>query len=48
MECGIEAIVRAVRTGNVGDGELFVLPAAEALGVRTGERGEIFVGEAVC
>jgi nitrogen regulatory protein PII len=39
----IEAIVTAARTGNIGDGKIFVIPVEEAIRVRTGERGEVAV-----
>ena len=35
-----EAILRHARTGNVGDGKLFVLPVEDAVRLRTGEEGE--------
>ncbi|MGO8677810.1 MAG: P-II family nitrogen regulator [Limisphaerales bacterium] len=35
----IEAVMRANRTGNGGDGKIFVLPIEDAVRVRTGERG---------
>jgi nitrogen regulatory protein P-II 1 len=31
---------RSLRTGNIGDGKLFVVPLCEAVRIRTGERGE--------
>ena len=34
----IEAIVTAARTGEVGDGKIFVLPVEEVVRIRTGER----------
>ncbi|HUJ24933.1 MAG TPA: P-II family nitrogen regulator [Myxococcales bacterium] len=37
----VEAIVRAARTGKVGDGKIFVTPVEEAVRVRTGERGDV-------
>ena len=37
----VEAIVRAARTGKVGDGKIFVSPIEEAVRVRTGERGDV-------
>ena len=37
----VEAVVRAARTGEVGDGRVFVLPVAEAHNIRTGERNVI-------
>jgi len=36
----IEAIVRAARTGKIGDGKVFVLPVDEAVRIRTEEHGE--------
>ena len=35
-----ETILRHARTGNVGDGKLFVLQVEEAVRLRTGEEGE--------
>ena len=35
-----ETILRHARTGNVGDGKLFVLPVEDAVRIRTGEEGE--------
>jgi nitrogen regulatory protein P-II 1 len=39
----IDAIVAASRTGNIGDGKIFVIPIEEAVRVRTGERGDVAV-----
>lgn len=36
----IELIVKTVRTGEVGDGKIFVQEVADAVRIRTGERGE--------
>ena len=36
----VSAIVDAARTGEVGDGKIFVYPVAEAVRIRTGERDE--------
>ncbi len=36
----IEAILKHARTGDVGDGKIFVLPVEEAIRIRTGEEGE--------
>jgi len=35
----IETILKHARTGDVGDGKIFVLPVEEAVRVRTGEEG---------
>lgn len=34
----IEAVVRAARTGEIGDGRVFVLPVDESYRIRTGEK----------
>jgi len=34
----LETIIRAARTGEIGDGRIFVLPVDEAYRIRTGER----------
>jgi nitrogen regulatory protein P-II 1 len=39
----VDAIIRGARTGEIGDGKIFVLPLAECVRIRTGEEG----GEAV-
>ncbi|MBI4302273.1 MAG: P-II family nitrogen regulator [Chloroflexi bacterium] len=36
----IEIIVANSRTGEIGDGKIFVAPITEVIRVRTGERGE--------
>ena len=36
----VSAIVEAARTGEVGDGKIFVYPIAETVRIRTGERDE--------
>jgi nitrogen regulatory protein PII len=35
-----EVILTHARTGNIGDGKIFVLPVEEAYRIRTGESGE--------
>jgi nitrogen regulatory protein P-II 1 len=36
----VEAIQKAAQTGEVGDGKIFVIPVAESIRIRTGERGD--------
>jgi nitrogen regulatory protein P-II 1 len=36
----VTAIIKAARTGKIGDGKIFVLPVEEAVRIRTEERGE--------
>ena len=35
-----DAIVRNSRTGEVGDGKIFILPVENVIRIRTGDRGE--------
>jgi nitrogen regulatory protein P-II 1 len=35
-----EAIADAARTGEIGDGKIFLVPVAEAIRIRTGDEGE--------
>lgn len=35
-----EAIVKAAKTGKIGDGKVFVMPVEEAVRIRTGEQAE--------
>jgi nitrogen regulatory protein P-II 1 len=39
----IDIILKAARTGNIGDGKIFVLPVERAIRVRTGERDDVAV-----
>lgn len=40
VEAAIEAIVDAARSGEVGDGKIFISDVVDAMRIRTGERGE--------
>ena len=44
VEPTINAITRAARTGNIGDGKIFVTELAECIRIRTGERGTEAIG----
>lgn len=39
LEQVVETIIKAARTGNVGDGKIWITPVEEVIRVRTGERG---------
>ena len=43
VEPAIEAIVRAARTGKIGDGKIFVTAVEQVVRIRTGESGEAAV-----
>lgn len=36
-----QAIVKAARTGEIGDGKIFLIPVAEVIRIRTGEEGDV-------
>jgi nitrogen regulatory protein P-II 1 len=40
VERAIEAIVKAARTGKIGDGKIFVTAVEQVIRIRTGESGE--------
>jgi nitrogen regulatory protein P-II 1 len=40
VEATIEAIVKAARTGKIGDGKIFVSPVEQVVRIRTGETDE--------
>jgi nitrogen regulatory protein P-II 1 len=40
LEAALAIIVKGARTGQVGDGKIFVMPADEVIRVRTEESGE--------
>lgn len=44
VEPTIEAIIRAARTGNIGDGKIFITDLTECIRIRTGERGTEAIG----
>jgi nitrogen regulatory protein PII len=40
VDRAMEAIVKAARTGKIGDGKIFVVPVEQVVRIRTGETGE--------
>ena len=40
----VEAVISGARTGNIGDGKIFVLDLPECIRIRTGEKGPEAVG----
>jgi len=40
----IAAIIEGAKTGNIGDGKIFVVPLEECIRIRTGEEGKEAVG----
>ena len=44
VEKTIDAIIKGARTGQIGDGKIFVLDLPECIRIRTGERGGPAIG----
>jgi nitrogen regulatory protein P-II 1 len=40
VQAAVEAILRAAKTGEIGDGKIFVYPLESAVRIRTGEKGD--------
>jgi nitrogen regulatory protein P-II 1 len=43
QEAVVNAIEGAAKTGEIGDGKIFIFPVADAIRIRTGERGDLAV-----
>jgi nitrogen regulatory protein P-II 1 len=43
VERAIEAVIKAARTGKIGDGKIFVTTVEQVVRIRTGESGEAAV-----
>src|SRR3990167_4460332 len=44
VDPAITAISKAAKTGNIGDGKIFVMPLDEVVRIRTNERGKVAIG----
>ena len=44
VEPTVKAIIRGARSGEVGDGKIFILDLPDAIRIRTGERGNTAIG----
>ncbi len=40
----VDAIIEGARSGDIGDGKIFVLPMDDCIRIRTGERGPVAIG----
>ena len=40
LDSAMEAIIKAAKTGKIGDGKVFVFPVEDAFRIRTDERGD--------
>jgi len=44
VDAALEAVIKGARTGNIGDGKIFILDLVECIRIRTGERGKEAIG----
>jgi nitrogen regulatory protein P-II 2 len=44
IESTIEGIIEGARSGNIGDGKIFIMDMADCVRIRTGERGNGAIG----
>ena len=44
VEPTVNEIIKGARTGNIGDGKIFILPLEECIRIRTDERGGNAIG----
>jgi nitrogen regulatory protein P-II 1 len=44
VQTTIDAIISSARTGEIGDGKIFVLDLSDCIRIRTGERGKDAIG----
>ena len=47
VEKTVKAIIASAQTGEIGDGRIFISPVEDAIRIRTGERGDIALYNAV-
>jgi nitrogen regulatory protein P-II 1 len=41
VEKTVQAVMKSARTGEIGDGRIFIIPVEDSIRIRTGERGDI-------
>jgi len=44
VDTTVEALIKGARTGNIGDGKIFILDLPECIRIRTGEKGPEAIG----
>jgi nitrogen regulatory protein P-II 2 len=44
VQTAIDAIIKAAKSGQIGDGKIFVLPIEQCVRIRTGETGSDAIG----
>ncbi len=44
VQTTVDAIIRGARTGEIGDGKIFIMPIEDSIRIRSGEKGEAAIG----
>ena len=44
VKATVDAIIKGARSGNIGDGKIFIVPLEECIRIRTGETGVQAIG----
>jgi len=44
LDKAVDAIIQGAKTGQIGDGKIFIVDLAECIRIRTGQRGGIAIG----
>ncbi len=44
VQTTVDAIIRGARSGEIGDGKIFILPIEDSIRIRSGEKGEAAIG----
>jgi nitrogen regulatory protein P-II 1 len=44
VDATTDAVIKGARSGNIGDGKIFILEMAECIRIRTGEKGKEAIG----
>jgi len=44
VEKTVNAIIEGAKTGNIGDGKIFILDLHECIRIRTGDKGKVAIG----
>jgi nitrogen regulatory protein P-II 1 len=44
VDVTVKAIIKGAKTGNIGDGKIFILPLEECIRIRTEEKGRDAIG----
>jgi len=44
VQTTVDAVIRGARSGEIGDGKIFILPIEDSIRIRSGERGDDAIG----